>query len=194
MIVTEGLLQTAGLNLAVSVTSPTWEVGMAAVIKEFTPSEAIIVLDGMISPGTVVNVVIDAFGFDGEVLYCERRGDQYEAHVYRNDPDKTGSRRTRRFPVQIPGRVFAPGMAAPLPVTIVDISGEGLGIELATHLPTAKTVAVESESNVAFGIVRFSRRLSEGRVRVGVLLHQIIRRKPRVPLVTQLDQIDGDEG
>jgi len=181
MIATDGRLRTAGLNLAVSVTSPGWKVGITAVIKDFKPSEAIIAVDSLISPGTAVNVAIDAFAFNGEVLYCERRGARYEAHVYRSDTDKAGSRRTPRFPVQIPGRVFAPGRATPIPVTIVDISGEGLGIELASHLPTAKTVAVESESNVAFGIVRFSRRLSKDRVRVGVLLHQIIRKQAAVP-------------
>jgi hypothetical protein len=172
-----------GLNLPASVTNPTWGIGISGVIEDFTPGEAKLALETQISQGTAVTVQIRAFRFDGDILYCEPRGDRYEVHVSINDLDETGLRRTPRFPVNIPGVVFSPCVAVPTKATIVDLSGDGMGIELGIPLLTLSNVAIESESNVAFGIVRFSRELSPGLFRIGVQLHHIVQKQPSESVV-----------
>jgi hypothetical protein len=154
---------------------------MPGVVEGFTPGETTILLEGLVSQGTLVKVEMGAFAFHGEVLFCERRADKYEAHISINDVDESGLRRTPRFPVSIAGTVFAAPLAAPTPATIVDISGDGLGIELPVHLPAQTNIAVESESNVAFGAVRFSRALPAGGFRIGVELHHIVQREAARP-------------
>jgi len=57
---------------------------------------------------------------------------------------------------------------------IVDISGDGVGLELPVGLPFEATIAIESESNIALGLVRYHREISPERFRVGAQLHHII--------------------
>jgi len=164
------------LNVSVYVTNPSWGVGMVGVITELALGEAKMMIEGLISLGTVVTFAINDFKFDGHILFCERRGQQYEVHVSIDDSDESGLRRTPRFPVNIAGRVSAASLESPVAATIVDISGDGLGLDLPVPLQVQSIVSIESESNVAFGVVRYSREVSPGRVRAGVQLHHIIRR------------------
>ena len=174
MIETDQHIPTARLHLRASVTNPSLGLDKSCVLKDFTPSQAILVLDANIPPGTPVYVVINEFAFDGEVLYCEPHHNSFEAHVYVNDAAEASTRKTLRFPVRISGSVFESSGPTPIPATIVDISGDGLGIELPVHLPEESLLAVESEANMAFGIVRYSRELPDGRVRLGIRLYRII--------------------
>jgi hypothetical protein len=165
-----------GLCLPAWVTTPAWEVGVAAVMQDFTPGEVILLLDDPIAPGTQVAVQVDTSAFHGEILFCKPSGERWEAHVSFDDADEIGLRRTPRFPVRIPARVFATTSDAPMEGTIVDISGEGVGIELPQSVAVAASIVVQSEETMALGEVRHCRGLSSGLFRVGVLLHHIIKR------------------
>ena len=163
-----------GLNLLTSVKNETLGLEEHGLLKDFTPSQAIIVLDSHISPGTPVHVVIKTFAFDGEVLSCERMDNQFEAHVYVNESIEPSSRKTQRFPVRISASVFASGIAEPIPATIVDISGDGVGIDLPVHFPEESIIVLESEAALAFGIVRYARQLPQSCFRIGLKVYRII--------------------
>jgi PilZ domain-containing protein len=165
-----------GLRLEARITAPTWEIGLSAVVQDFTPGEVILLLDDQIAAGTRVTVQINNSSFVGDILFCSPSGGGYEAHVSFDDVDATGLRRTPRFPVSIPARIFSSASDAPLEGTIVDVSGEGLGIELTSPLPMQANIAVQSEENTALGVVRHCRELSSGLFRAGVQLHHIIRK------------------
>ena len=111
-------------------------------------------------------------------MFCEPAGARWEAHVSFDDVDATGLRRTPRFPVSIPARVFSSAIDAPLDGIIVDISGEGLGMELSAPLPMLSNVAIQSSENTALGVVRHCRELSSGLFRTGIHLHHIVRKDP----------------
>jgi hypothetical protein len=121
---------------------------------------------------------VNTCSFAGEILFCSPTGSRWEAHVTFDDVDATGMRRTPRFPVSIPARVFASVSNLPLDGKIVDTSGEGLGIELPEPLPMQACIAVQSEENTALGVVRHCRELSPGLFRAGVQLHHIVRKDP----------------
>jgi len=165
-----------GLQMQARVTAHTWEIGLSAVLHDFTPGEVILLLDDKIASGTHVTVQLNTTSFAGDILFCEPSGSRWEAHISIDDVDATGLRRTPRFPVSIPARVFASASDVPLEGRIVDISGEGLGIELAVELPKQSNIAVQSEENTALGVVRHCRELSSGLFRAGVQLHHIVRK------------------
>jgi hypothetical protein len=169
-------LQTRGLNLTVTVTHPSWGIGMTGELEDFTIGEVRLVLEGLVSMGTLVDVHVGGGTFAGEVLYCQRRGNRFETHISINDFDESGLRRTPRFPVKVACMVSAASLETPTIATIVDISGDGLGIELSADLPINATIAVESESTLALGVVRYSRRSIPQLFRVGVQLHHIVNK------------------
>jgi hypothetical protein len=179
---------TRGLQMQARVTAHTWEIGLSAVIQDFTPGEVILLVDDQIASSTHVTIQMNNASFDGVVLFCSPSGSSWEAHVSFDDVDATGLRRTPRFPVSIPARVFSSATDAPLEGRIVDISGEGLGIELPEVLPMQANIAVQSEENTALGVVRHCRELAAGGFRVGVQLHHIVRKDP------ELEKASADSG
>ena len=169
-----------GLQIEARVTAPTWEIGMSAVVEDFAPGAVMLLLDDKVAAGTHVTIQLNTCSFTGDILFCEPRGSRYEAHVSFDDADSSGLRRSPRFPVSIPARVFSHTSDVALEGKIVDISGEGLGIELAVALPLKSNIAVQSEENTALGEVRFCRELPSGIFRVGVQLHHILKKDPEL--------------
>ena len=169
-----------GFQMEARVTAPTWEIGLSAVVQDFAPGAVMLLLDDKIAAGTHVTIQLNTCSFTGDILFCEPRGSRYEAHVSFDDVDSSGLRRSPRFPVSIPARVFSNTSDTPLEGRIVDISGEGLGIELAVALPLKSNIAVQSEENTALGEVRFCRERSTGVFRVGVQLHHILKKDPEL--------------
>jgi len=167
-----------GLQMEARVTAHTWEIGLSALVQDFTPGEVILLLEDQIAAGTHVTIQLNTCSFAGVILFCSQSGAHWEAHVSFDDVDATGLRRTPRFPVSIPARVFSSASEVPIEGTIVDISGEGLGIELPVQLPMQSNIAVQSEENIALGVVRHSRELAGGIFRAGVQLHHIVRKDP----------------
>jgi hypothetical protein len=121
-------------------------------------------------------VQLNTCSFPGEILYCSPRGSSYEAHVSFDDVDEMGLRRTPRFPVNLPARAFSISIDAPQECRIIDVSGEGLGIQLPAPLPIQSNIAVQSEGNIALGVVSHCRETSPGLFRAGVQLHHIVRK------------------
>ena len=169
-----------GLQMEARVTAHTWEIGLSAVVHDFTPGEVILLLDDQIAGGTRVTIQLNTYSFTGEILFCAPKGSRYEAHVAFEDVDATGLRRTPRFPVSIPAKVFSSSSDVPLEGTIVDVSGEGLGIELTESLPIHSNIGVQSGENTAFGEVRYCKQASSGLFRAGVRLHHIVKKDPEL--------------
>ena len=61
---------------------------------------------------------------------------------------------------------------------ILDVSGEGLGMDLPEPVPVHSNIAVQSAESMALGEVRHCRELSSGRFRVGVSFHHIMGKDP----------------
>lgn len=169
-----------GLHLEARVTSPTWGIGLPATVHDFAPGEVVLMMDDFVNAGTPVTVQVNTWSFNGEIMYCKRNGTRNEAHVSIDDADASGLRRTPRFPVSLPARIFASVSDVPLEGRVVDVSGEGLGIELSIALPVEANIAVQTEENIALGQVRHCRALPSGLFRAGAQLHHIIKRDPEL--------------
>ena len=166
----------SGMNLAVSVTPFLSEVSIAGVIQDFTPGEVSVLLEEFVPVGHSVAVKFRNATFNGDVLYSHPKESRYQTNIRIMDSAETGLRSTPRFSVRLPARVFAGSLSDPISVNIIDISGAGLGLESPFLFSIGEPVAVESEMNIAFGVVRHCRKHSEQVFRAGVQLHHVIQK------------------
>jgi hypothetical protein len=168
------------LELAVKVVDFLSSYTVHGVLEDFTPGEATILLNEEVSEQRQVTVEINSFLFEGHTLYCRPRQDQFEAHISIDDVEANGLRRAPRFPVKLPGQLFHSRLE-PVAITIVDISSDGLGIELPLSVETGQPIAVASGSVLAFAIVRHCRQLSEGIFRAGAEMHHLFQKNIEPP-------------
>jgi hypothetical protein len=150
------------------------------ILEDFTPGEVRILLNEPVSEQRMVTVDMNSFMFEGHTLYCQPRQDQFEAHISIDDIEVNGLRRTPRFPVKLAAQLFR-ARTEPVAMTIVDISSEGLGIELPLSLEIGQPIAVASGPVLAFAIVRHCRQLSEGVFRAGAEMHHLFEKKIEPP-------------
>lgn len=149
------------------------------ILEGFTPGEVMVSLPEMVSEQRAVRVHLDSFIFAGETLYCRPKGSQYEAHITIDDAEENGLRKVPRFPVRFPAKTFPPHGGA-VDITIVDISGDGLGIETPMPVEVGQPIAISSGSVFVFAVVRHCRRLSEGLFRAGVEMQHLFERSGEV--------------
>lgn len=174
------------MKIGVLVTPFSSSRSIAAEILDFAPGEVKLLSDDSVPVGFSVSVSFKNVKFDGEVMSCRSSENQFQLNVRIEDADDYGLRRSPRFTVTIPAQVFTHEAADPLPATIFDISGHGIGLELAVVLTVGETVAIESEINVAFGVVAYSRKDDEGSFRCGVALHHVLQKEKPAPAASNV--------
>jgi hypothetical protein len=154
---------------------------VAGILEGFTPGEVTVSLPERMSEQREVRVHLNSFVFDGETLYCQLKDGRYEAHITIDDVEETGLRSARRFPVRLPARMFPPH-GSPVDIAIVDISGDGLGIELAVPVEVGQPIAIANGSAFVFAVVAHCRPVAEGVFRAGVEMQHVFERCAEVPV------------
>lgn len=142
------------------------------VLESFTPGEVTVLLNESVSEQRTVSVRLDSFVFEGETLYCGARAGGYEAHISISDAGQNGMRRSPRWPVNFPGQLFS-AQASAVSITIVDISRDGLGVDVPVFLEQGQPIAISTGSVFVFAIVRHCRSAPHGLFRVGVEMHHL---------------------
>jgi hypothetical protein len=162
---------------------------VSGILERFTPGAVTVVLPEAISELRAVTVRLNSFVFGGETLFCGPKGQQFEAHITIDDVEENGLRRTPRFPVRFPAQIFLT-QGAPLGITIVDVSSDGLGIELPVPVEAGQPIAITSESVFVFAVVAHCRCVAPGVFRAGVEMQHLFQRpseerieEPRVGLL-----------
>jgi hypothetical protein len=176
----DSLPQCRPLELEVQVVDFLSSYTIRGVLEGFTPGEVTISLDEPVSEQRMVTVHLNSFMFEGQTLYCRPRQDRFEVHISIDDVETNGLRRTPRFPVKLPAKLFLPH-AEPVAITIIDISSDGLGIELPVLVETGQPIAIASGSVFVFATVRHCRQLSEGIFRGGAEMHHLFEQNLEVP-------------
>ena len=148
---------------------------VAGILEDFTPGEVTVSLNEPISEHRTVTVRLSSFFFKGETLYCRPTQAGYKTHISIDDASETGLRRVPRFPVKLPGHLFLPH-TGPVAITIVDISCDGLGIELPLSVNAGQPIGLATESVFIFAIVHHCRQLSQGLFRAGVEMHHLFEK------------------
>lgn len=145
---------------------------LPAVLESFTPGEVTVTLNEPMSEHRLVSVQMNSFVFEGETLFCAPRERGYEAHITINDAGARGMRRSPRFPVNFAGQLFST-QADGVAITIVDISRDGLGLELPLPLESGQPIAISTGSVFIFAVVRHCRPAPQGLFRAGVEMHHL---------------------
>lgn len=153
---------------------------VTGTLEGFTPGEVTVALPEIISEQRAVTVRFHSFIFGGETLYCQAKEGRYEAHITIDDAGENGMRKAPRFPVRLSAQMFlSDGVAVPL--TIIDISGDGLGIELPVRVERDQPIAITSGSVFIFAIVKHCCAVSNGLFRAGVEMQHLFERNAATP-------------
>lgn len=175
-------------GMEVQPSRPDWVIGLdvhvvdflsgytvAGVLEGFTTGEVTVAIGESIPEQRTVMVQFDSFFFEGETLFCRPKdGGGYEAHITIDDVEKNGRRREPRFPIQLAGEMFVPH-SEPVALTVVDMSREGLGIELPIPVEAGQPVAISVGSVFVFAIVRYCRRAGT-LYRAGLEMQHVLQR------------------
>lgn len=179
------LLQTAEIkrralgaqSLRVRVEKPGTGFIHEGLIEYVMPGEVSIFLNHRFPRETQLRVNVNGFQFDGTVVFSEPKGHAFETHIVIADTDETGKRKDPRYIVNLPARLHSSLSDEPLEVRLVDVSRDGVGLESPLKLAMGESVAIESQSNLAFGSVRHCRELPSGKFRAGILVDNVITRE-----------------
>jgi hypothetical protein len=168
------------LQLEVQVVDFLSGYSISGVLESFTPGEVTVMLNEPLSEQRTVSVRLNSFVFEGETLYCGPRSGGYEAHISISDAGQNGMRRSPRFPVNFPGQLFS-AQASAVSITIVDISRDGLGVDVPVALDPGQPIAVSTGSVFVFAIVRHCRPVPHGLYRAGVEMHHLFETSTQAP-------------
>ena len=88
--------------------------------------------------------------------------------------NKRDLRGTERYPLTQEVQIQRASRDTPLAATVVDLSMQGVGLEMTAPLEPDEIITVENDSSVGFGIVRHCTPLVDGRFQVGVEIFHIM--------------------
>lgn len=172
---TEPSATPAEMGLSVEVVDFLSGYKIAGILENFTPGETTILVEESIPEFRTVTVQFQSFVFEGETLFCGARGREFELHITIDDAEKSGLRKSPRFPLRMQGEIFLK-QAPPAPVTIVDISAGGMGLELPIAVQAGQPIAISTGRVFVFGVVAHCRRGPDGGFRAGVEMKHVLER------------------
>lgn len=172
----DGEPEAAGLSLPLEIVSPALRQPVPGMLQDMVAGAALVAVQHSIPVGTRVDARFNGCQFSGEIGYCRPVDGAFEIHVMLSDSDGSGMRRWPRFPMDLPARVTAPGRSASIQARVVDVSRDGLGMELADAVAVGQTIAIEIPQGTVFGVVRHCRTSGAGGYRAGVEMSQVYSR------------------
>ena len=103
----------------------------------------------------------------GQIVRCQPADDWYEVSVSIADRNECDLRSAERFPLTRDVRIQASGRNEAASGIVVDVSIGGMGLEVRAPLKRGEILSVESDSDIAFGVIRYCRRLRDDLYRAG---------------------------
>jgi hypothetical protein len=160
------------LGRGIGVLIKTSDLKLVGVIQEIKTHGLSIAIKQPLKVGSSVSVEFGSECRNGEIISCRRTGSTYETCVVM---EKAADRRLdERFPVTLEVRIVADSVGSKTNALVVDLSRQGMGLEIPTPLKLQETVAIETATNQAFGIVRNCQELPGGNYHAGVEIFHVI--------------------
>jgi hypothetical protein len=144
------------------------------VIHDVQPHELSILVKQPLAEGSAVSIEFGAVTCDAEVVSCCANGGRYEAGIVMANRKEFDLRAAERFPVTQAVRISAGSLDSEMDAEVVDLSTHGVGLELPAPLEPQESVTLETALDLAFGTVRYCRRLPDGRFHAGVQVFHIM--------------------
>ena len=166
------------LGRAVGVLIKTSNLKLVAVIQEIKTRGLSIAIEQPLKVGSSVSVEFGSECRNGEIISCRRTGSTYETCVVMENRNAADRRVDERFPVTQEVRILADSVGSKTNALVVDLSSQGMGFEIPIPLKLKETVAIETASNEAFGIVRHCQELPGGNYYAGVEIFHVMPKEP----------------
>ena len=168
-----------GLNIVVGLQSSA--LRLTGILHDLIPGEVLISVDHPLPEGSAVTIELQNAHLHGEVVYSAPKNGRYEANVLIPDSEGAGLRHAPRFTVDLPAKIFPADEVESVEGRLVDISSIGIGLEVPIALQTGEVVAVETDANVTFGVVRYCRPVAEGGFRAGAETYHVMPKEKKRP-------------
>jgi PilZ domain-containing protein len=168
-----------GRGVAVLIKTP--RANVAGVVEEVHPHALSILVRQPVPEGSAVAVEFGALIQEGRILSCVRKGDRYRVCIVLPEWKARDLRAAERFPITQEVRICRGSSDSQIDAVVVDLSSRGIGLQISTPLEQGEIITVESVSGIAFGTVRHSRRLPDGRFRAGVEVFHIMPKEEAIP-------------
>lgn len=160
-----------GRGLAVLITTSRSRV--AGVIHDIQPHGLSILVKQPLAKGSVL-VEFGRVARYAEIVSCQPKAGKYELSVVLANINKRDLRGAERYPLTQEVQIQRASLDTPLLATVVDLSMQGVGLEMPAPLEPDEIITVENDSSVGFGIVRHCTPLVDGRFQVGVEIFHIM--------------------
>jgi hypothetical protein len=160
------LVKTGGLNLV-------------GVIQEIRTHALLIAVKRALERGCAVSIEFGGESRSGEVVSCRPGDAGYDLCVFAH-AQQSDRRKSDRFPVTCEAQISADSLSSSEACEIADASVSGIGLKTAVPVQIKEIVSVETETTIAFGVVRHCRRMSrENRFHVGVEIFHTMPKEAR---------------
>lgn len=160
-----------GRGVAVLITTSRFTV--AGIVQDIQP-HALSVLVKQPLPEGSASIEFGAISRYAEIVSCQRKAGKYEIRVVTPTSDTSDQRSAERYPLTQDVRIHAASLPLALVATVVDVSMHGVRLEMLEPLARGEIITVESDSSVAFGIVRHCGSIADGRCQAGVEIFHIM--------------------
>ena len=160
-----------GRGVAVLITTSRFRV--AGIVQDIQPHALSILVTQPLPEGSA-SIEFGAVSRYGEIVSSQRKAGKYEVRVVTPSSNEYDLRSAERYPLTQEVQVHAASLQSPLVATVVDVSMHGVGLEMLQPLGRGEIITVESDSSVAFGIVRHCRSGADGRFQAGVEVFHIM--------------------
>jgi hypothetical protein len=162
----------------IGVLIKTSNLKLVGVIQEIKTQALSIAIKQPLKVGASVSVEFGSKCRNGEIISCRRTGSTYETCVVMENREAADRRVEERFPVTQEVRILADSLGSKTTALVVDLSRQGIGLEIPIPLKLKETVAIETASNEAFGIVRHCKELPGGNYHAGVEIFHVMTKEP----------------
>jgi hypothetical protein len=149
-------------------------VHTVGIVEQIRAHALLVVVMRRLAEGAAVSVEFGAQSRDGEVASCRRTGGGYEVCILFPNRNPAGQRAGERFPVVQEVAVSADNLESPQSAALVDLSENGIGLLTRAALSPQQIVTVQGASSVAFGMVRYTKKLPDGRVHAGIEIFHVM--------------------
>jgi len=164
-----------GVHLPVRITIPERpNFGTDGFLEDVVAGELSLTTAELVMPPAVIRVEFNGCALSGEVICSRPVFGGYRTNVLVYEVDESGQRMSPRFPVILPSLVYSAAEGKPVAANIIDISADGLGLELDIPLLEGETIAIESSACTTLATVRYSRRVAGNRYRAGVSMNHVM--------------------
>lgn len=147
---------------------------VVGIIEEIRAHALLVIMMRALECGGIASVEFGSESRTGEVTSCRPAGRGFEVCIVFRDAKANNRRLGERFPIVQEGTISADDFESPQSGALVDLSERGMGLITCARLEPKHMVTVQGACMLAFGVVRYTRKLPDGRIHAGIEIFHVM--------------------